>query len=450
MTNINTILWALLMLAGISPAAAAEPDDTLYLDNAELVFPEQYQRQRLIDDAKVIFTGDDSERPPVDSVNSLMMRYYLDQFRHFQDPKLPYFMFMSKDANLAMGIGAQVRMRGWYDWHRAVPANGFSPYMIPIPVDPAQRRQLKATPAGSGFHLVLLGRNTLAKTFMAYVEGNFDGYNHVDFKLKKAYVIINDWTVGYATSTFADPDAEPPTIDGAGPNGDISKTNVLLRYMHTFRQKWTVAASLEFPGSNPQTDGTLTKKCNDYLPDFAALGQYQWDGGESHVRLSGLLRFIPYRDLVDNTNHTVPGWGLQLSTCFKTLPDLSVFGLVNVGRGHSSYTGDLSIDAYDLVTRKDRPGRLYAPTSFAATLGLKYNFRPNVYSCLALAEQHYFPKDNPGDSQYKYGLYGAVNVFWEMSPRIMVGAEYLIGKRMNFDRTSGSANRIDALFQFSF
>ena len=168
------------------------------------------------------------------------------------------------------------------------------------------------------------------------------------------------------------------------------------------------------------------------------------------MRLSGLLRFIPYRDLVDNTNHTVPGWGLQLSTCFKTLPDLSVFGLVNVGRGHSSYTGDLSIDAYDLFTRKDRPGRLYAPTSFAATLGLKYNFRPNVYSCVALAEQHYFPKDNPRDSQYKYGLYGAVNVFWEMSPRIMVGAEYLIGKRMNFDRTSGSANRIDALFQFSF
>ena len=92
MTNINTILWALLMLAGISPAAAAEPDDTLYLDNAQLVFPEEYQRQRLIDDAKVIFTGDHSERPPVDSVNSLMMRYYLDQFRHFQDPKLPYFI----------------------------------------------------------------------------------------------------------------------------------------------------------------------------------------------------------------------------------------------------------------------------------------------------------------------------------------------------------------------
>ena len=51
----------------------------------------------------------------VDSVRQVIATFYYDQFRHFQDPGAPYFLFMSKDAQLAMGIGGAVRMRGYYD-----------------------------------------------------------------------------------------------------------------------------------------------------------------------------------------------------------------------------------------------------------------------------------------------------------------------------------------------
>ncbi|WP_290387817.1 hypothetical protein, partial [Paramuribaculum intestinale] len=40
-----------------------------------------------------------------DSVRSLIQMFYDDQFRHSQDPEVPYFMFLSKDASLAGGIG---------------------------------------------------------------------------------------------------------------------------------------------------------------------------------------------------------------------------------------------------------------------------------------------------------------------------------------------------------
>ena len=46
-----------------------------------------------------------------DSIRSMIDLFYVDQFRHFQDPRAPYFLFMSKDANLAMGIGGVVRIR---------------------------------------------------------------------------------------------------------------------------------------------------------------------------------------------------------------------------------------------------------------------------------------------------------------------------------------------------
>ena len=55
-----------------------------------------------------------------DSVEKMLNMFYVNQFRHFQDPRAPYFMFMSKSNNLAMGIGGVVRIRGYYDWNGSI------------------------------------------------------------------------------------------------------------------------------------------------------------------------------------------------------------------------------------------------------------------------------------------------------------------------------------------
>ena len=99
--------------------------------SAVLLSPAAYGRQSLAEDHidslvashKVITIGGQPSRSEayVDSVKSLIENFYYDQFRHFQDPAAPYFLFMSKDASLAMGIGGCVRMRGYYDWGGAMP-----------------------------------------------------------------------------------------------------------------------------------------------------------------------------------------------------------------------------------------------------------------------------------------------------------------------------------------
>ncbi len=421
----------------------------------DLRFPEQRQQKKLVDNTKIIFIDQPAATSlPAqsynDSVYRLINRFYLDQFRQFQDPKAPYFMFMSRSANISLGIGGLVRMRGWFDWNGSMPTNGFNIYSIPVPKNPAAMRKLGATPSGTCLFFTLIGYNRVLGDYMAYIEGNFDGYSGVGFKLKKAYFTAGDWTAGYATSTFADPAAQPVTIDGAGPNGKISKTNVLVRYLHTFKKGFTVAGSFEFPGSSVAADNSQTEKCPDYVPDLAALAQYQWHGGLSHVRLSGLLRVIPYRDLLSATNRNVVGWGVQLSSMFKVISPLSLYAIAVWGQGHSSYTGDLSVGNYDLVPAHDNPGHLYAPKALSLTFGAKYNFLDNLYSCLTLATMRYYPRYNPSDAEYKYGQYGAINLIWDITPRFEVGAEYLFGKRMNFNGMHANANRFDAMFQFSF
>lgn len=419
---------------------------------SDLSFPEHRQQQKLVESTKIVYIDGEGRRKETssDSIRPLIEKFYVDQFRHFQDPKAPTFMFMSRNANLSFGVGALVRMRGWFDWNGSIPANGFSTNLIPIPKDPTSMRKLGATPAGSSLFFTLIGTNNVLGDYMAYIEGNFDGYNGVGFKLKKAYFTTGDWTAGYATSTFSDPAAEPITIDGSGASGKISKTNVLARYSHTWKGKYTVAGSVEFPGSSARTDGVETAKCSDYVPDFAAMAQYQWNGGLSHVRLSGLLRVITYRDLLENRNFNKVGWGVQLSSTFKVISPLNIYAIASYGAGHGSYTGDLSIGSYDLVADAGNPGRLYAPEALSVTFGAKYNFLDNLYSCLTLATMRYFPKENPGNSEYKYGQYGAFNLIWDITPRFELGAEYDFGKKMEFNGDHGNSNRVTAMFQYSF
>jgi len=383
-----------------------------------------------------------------DSVRRVIDAFYYDQFRHFQDPAAPYFLFMSKDAQLAMGIGGCVRMRGWYDWGSAIPANGFVPALIPMEPAPTSMRHLGTTPAGSSLFFRVLGRKGVMN-YQLYIEANFNGYQGRDFHLKKAYAVINDWTVGYASSTFSDPMALSPTVDAQGPNNKMAVTDVLVRWMKKFGRRWAVAASVETPASQVDEQNDLTEKCDEWMPDIAAFFQYEW-GHTSHVRLAGIMRTLSYRDLINQCNHNVIGYGLQLSTVCHPLHPLTFYGTLNWGHGTASLGGDMLVSNYDLVSDPDEPGRLYAPATFGWCVAVQYNFRPNLFVSTTFSQSRYMPSHQESGTTYKYGLYSATNIFWNLTPRIQVGAEFNIGKRVNFYGERRWARRVGAMCQFSF
>lgn len=409
---------------------------------------DEIKMARLKGSHKILYVGDG---PAVrnDSVERMIELFYYDQFRHFQDPLAPYFLLMSKDATLAMGIGGSVRMRAWADFDGSVPANGFIPYLIPVPRNDDMRKRIGGTPGGTAIFLRVIGRNPTWGDIIGYIQCDFSGMDNVTFKLKKAYVTINDWTVGYASTTFSDPAAEAPTIDGAGQNGRTSRSSMLIRWQHGFDKHWSMASSVEMPSNRVDADGVLTRKLDDYLPDVSAFGQYGW-GHSEHLRLSGIARFIPYRNLATGRRHTVFGWGAQLSTVINPIPRVALYGEVNTGKGYQSYMGDLSVGAYDIVADGSQPGKMYAPLSVGMNVGAKYNFSTKVYAAVALGKVAYYPDYKVKGSDYRYGLYGALNLFYEPTPRLQAGVEYLLGSRHNFDRSHASANRVDILFQFAF
>ena len=101
----------------------------------------------------------EGEKPSPGDERALLDIFYYDQFRNAQNPRSPYFLFMSRDANFVMGLGGVVRMRGWYDWNGAMPNNGFIPYNIAIPKNPLRDKWMGSTPAGTALYFRVLGNN---------------------------------------------------------------------------------------------------------------------------------------------------------------------------------------------------------------------------------------------------------------------------------------------------
>ena len=396
----------------------------------------------------IIYFGE-GKQAPKDSVTSLIQKFYIDQFRHYSDPLAPYFLFMSRDTKLAMGVGGCVRMRGWYDWGGSIPANGFSPYLIPMTKNPLRERYLGTTPSGTSLFFRVIGRNKALGQYQLYIEANFNGYSSRDFHLKKAYAIVNDFTIGYANSTFSDPGALPPAVDASGPNCKMSATSVLVRWMHNLPKGFIIAASLETPDSHITTVEGQTAAVADYIPDIAAFTQYGWGSG-NHIRLAGILRSIPYRDLITEKNHTVEGWGLQLSGTVKAGTQWTFYGCFNGGQGYQSLGGVWLMGNYDLISDPLKEGKMKAPWAYGGYGAIQYNFRPNVFASATVGGAVYRPGKMAQPAEYDNGLYMAYNVFWNLTERIQVAAEFNLGRRENFDGSKMWARRAGLMAQFSF
>ncbi|MDE6010469.1 MAG: hypothetical protein K2F87_03345 [Muribaculaceae bacterium] len=434
-------IFCLLMFASTfaaTSAAITHPDSLISLKTAstKIVY---------IDGAPA---DESSRKADVDSMRKVISIFYYDQFRHFQDPDAPYFLFMSKEAGMSMGIGGSVRMRAYYDWHGAMPTPSFAPYTIPIPANPLSMRHFATTPAGTGLFFRVIGYHKKIGDYQLYIETDFTGYQS-GLKLKKAYAMVRDFTVGYANSTFSDPAAQPVVIDAAGNNNKFSNTSVLVRYMPCLRNRWYLGVSLETPATAVDQTSAEAKPRSEWLPDAAALVQYEWAPGQ-HVRLSGIVRSLPYRDLRNSSNHDIAGWGIHLSSVAHPARQLTTYVNLTTGRGIAGLGGDMQYGHYDLLTDPVDPALLYAPQLLGWSLGLQYNFRPEFFISLAASQTHLFTRSGAAGDEYKNGTFACATAFWNILPRLSVAAELDYGRRANISGENRNAWRANVMCAFSF
>lgn len=366
---------------------------------------------------------------------------------HFQDASVPRFLMIDRQGNTLFGIGGYVEGVMQYDFDGAIDGDGFVTHNIAVPSNPTLHNRLGADATHTNLVFQLL-RNTKLGILNAYVQGNFSGDSY-GFKLKKAYISLHNVTAGYARSTFEDGASGSPTIDYQGPSGAVSATNLLLQYRVHLDKHFTVAISAELP----QADYTLTPGANEAInqrcPDIPAYVQYQWAGGDSHVRASALFRQLSYRNLAKAENRFATGWGVQLSGVAKISSIAEVYYQAVYGKGIANYINDISEFGYDLIS-DGADGKMKAPGAFGVAGGVRLNLSDRVFVSSTYSFCRLYDQENMGPDAYRRGNYAVVNCFYTPISDLQVGIEYLHGRRTDMSHEHGTANRLEAMVKYSF
>lgn len=424
---------AALAIASTMVAAAetaAEVNDTLFI-------PER----------SIIMTGD----PKAPGASRLVGIIYDTEDLHFSDPRAPRFLFLDREGRMALGIGGYVKGTLQYDMNGAIDdGSNFTTFKIPVPLNPAQRNQFYANANHSTIFLKMVGKETRLGHFQAYIQTNFSGGGNsaYELKLKQAWISLGAVTAGLTRSTFSDGAAGLPTIDDQGPSGEVTARNVLVQYKPRIGKHLTIGVSVEMPSADYTVAEGQCEAIKQRVPDIPAYVQWGWDGGQSHVRLSGILRNLSYRDLVAGRNHFKTGWGVQFSGVGRVVGGLSAYGQVAYGKGIARYINDLEGNDLDLVA--DHGGKMKAPGSLAVVGGLKYNITNRLFMTAGYSLCRLYDQGSMGPDTYRRGQYVVVNGIFDIVPSLRLGLEYLWGNRVNMDHASGHANRVMAMLQYSF
>lgn len=384
-----------------------------------------------------------------DAGNEHIAVLYSREDMSFDDPSAPRFLFLDREGKVALGIGGYVKGVASYDFDGAIDDNGFVTNAIPVPADPALRNRFGADASHSTIFLKLVTKNSKLGRIIVYVQTNFTGDDGgYGLKLKQAYVNIGHLTAGLARSTFADGESQAPTVDTEGPSGQIDAKNMLFQYKTSSWKGLSAAISAEYPKADYTLTSAYEQKISQRFPDIPLYVQYSWKSG-NHIRLSGILRELSYRDLVSGKNRFETGWGVHFSTIADVVGGLKFFGHVAYGKGIAHYVNDLGDLGCDLIP-SDTPGRLKAPGVLAWTGGLQYNFTKDFFMSANYSYSRIYENEHLGNGAYKYAHYIAVNGFYNIIPDLMIGAEYVYGQRSDVDRLHGHANRFEAMLQYSF
>ena len=385
------------------------------------------------------------------SDNEIIKAMYEANGRHFQDPRAPRFLFMDRKGKVALGIGGYVKGTMSVDMGGISDNLDFVTADIPVPKQADMQNQFQMDASTSRLFLKLVGRNTAVGNFSVYVESDFrgkDGHQY-DLRLRQAYIRLGNLLFGRTRSTFADGAAGPPTIDFEGPSGSVSKKNTMIQYKQQIDKNWSWAASIESPSESYTVVKNESKSIKQRIPDIPAYMQYEWNDGQSHIRLSGLFRALSYRNLVKEENEYAIGWASQLSGMIAFSPRITFYYQAAYGKGYADYLNDLGGSGYDLIP-DGNGGKLKAPYALGIVGGLQYNLCKNFFVSASYSQCRLYDQASLSNSAYKYGQYVVANAFYTPFSNCQVGIEFLYGNRHNHDGESGNAHRLNAMIQYNF
>ena len=385
----------------------------------------------------------------------------------------PKFAVHSTDNKFIMTIGGAVNIIGGTDiGNNLYNADGggidFTTGAIPVPAVRDHKADWFINPLTSYLDFTIVGFGGTKNAVTAYLKLGTNGMSS-QIKLKRAYISWRGFSAGEMQTMLQDGDAcQPPTIDPEGPSGEVGTTTYQVSYKSPSIGGFQCAIGLEMPSyysSNGIYRGhdyadyyntqTISTDVEQMMPDIPAWIQYQFSEG-NRLRLSGVFRRISYRDfLADKRRHTVGG-GIMLSGNVTPMEALSFCFQGIWGKGIANYIQDIAGKPLSYTPADGDPGKLIARPMMGLVVGAtvkatsKLSFNAMFSEARIWHVDEYATTTETSTDNYKYALYAAANCFYDITPYLSCGIEYVWGRRCTWDRTSAHDNRLQAQIQFSF
>lgn len=363
----------------------------------------------------------------------------------YKDPAAPRFIFFDENRNFIFGVGGYVQMNAAYDF------NGLPDYNLFV----TSQIKPNGQQAGASYGMTLgqsklffkLVGNTNVGKLVSYIEMQFEGPDNTP-KLQQAFVQFRGFTLGKAWSTFGDMTSVPTTIDQEGPGSAIEIRQPMIRYTCQFTDNLQASLALEYAQVN-YTIGDFTRSIRQKVPDIPLNIRYTMKNG-GHVQAGAVLRNISYQNANTDKDKIRTGWGVMGSGKIN-LNDNNSFMFQGVyGKGIANYIQDISGLGYDLIPKANADGKLEAPSMWGVFGAIQHNWNPKLYSSLIYSYTRMENRSTLPETNYKYAQYAGVNLLWNFTEFGTTGIEYEYGRRNNFDKNYGNANRINAMIQYRF
>ncbi len=362
------------------------------------------------------------------------------------DPRFPGYFRLPGTSTL-MRIGGYAKTDFIYDLKPAGNADSFIPATIPIP-EPASINNSTISVRPTRINLDFLVPTQSGDSYRFFLEMDFFGTNATTPRLRHAYGQAKNFLVGQTFSNFMDPDAGADTLDFQGPNAQVSIRVPQFRYSVLVSKMTTFSLSAEKPTSDVAfTTPEFNATPNSPSPDGTLKLRREMEGG--HVQLSALFRSVA-AFLPDGRHEAVFGWGFNFAGAEQLWGKDTVVYQLAYGNGIERYINDtsgLGIDA--AVSSLQNPHIQALPV--VATYGSLQHFW--VERLRSSAFYSYVQVQNtvaePG-ATYHQGNYTGGNLIWNPFGSLTVGGEFLYGWRVNEDKTSGNAPRIQFSAKYNF
>ena len=276
-------------------------------------------------------------------------------------------------------------------------------------------------------------------------------------RLRHAYGEWGQLLAGQTHSLFMDIDLFPNTIDYWGPAGMVFLRNPQIRWT-PLQGANSFAVAIEKPGNDIDegairtVDPTLLPggarlQSDEAYPDITAQVRMNRDWG--HLQLGGILRRLGYETVGaagNNPDGRETGWGLDLSSNIKFGADTLRLGVV-YGEGIASYMNDGGVD---LAAAGATPFDVEAVPLLGVVAYYDHYWSEQWSSSIGYSSTEVDNRDLQAGDAFDKGEYASVNLLYAPHPRILMGAEYLWGKRTDNDGDSGEDNRLQFSVKYSF